>query len=385
MARHHPTPGRIVLTVTIHIGDVFTEMAKLDDDSVDCAVFSPPYWGLRDYGVAGQIGLESTLAEHLEVMVAVLEEVKRILKPAGTCWLNYGDCYAAAPNGRSAADTKSAGKDDRTFRDKPFSTVGPISKSKRIKRGSGRWGGGNNPSGPICAEGQPSTVTRGSNSGNKQSSPPSKMRIYAGGFLKAKDLCMIPNRLAIALQDAGWWVRSEIIWAKPNPMPESIKDRPSTSHEKIWLLTKSAKYYYDHEAVRMARVSDGAYKTPDGWDTGKGAHGTIHRRGRSKGETAKQRIDKQRGHGRRHAGFNDRWDKMTRPTAAVCAIMNLPRWRSGILPPGLSNRPILPHFRPSLPNAVSRRGARAVVPFLTRLQGQAQPAWWRTGCSATPS
>ena len=198
------------MTVNILIGDVFERLAEMPDESVQCVVTSPPYWGLRDYGVEGQIGLEPTIGEHIEVRVNVFAEVHRVLKKDGTLWLNYGDCYATAPNGRSAADTKAAGNDDRTFRDKPFSTVGPIySKSKRIERGTGRWGGGNN-------------------------SDPS---------LKSKDLCMVPNRLAIALQEAGWWVRSEIIWAKPNPMPESVIDRPATSHEKIFLLSKSAKYY----------------------------------------------------------------------------------------------------------------------------------------------
>lgn len=181
------------MSVKILIGDVREQLATLADDSVDCVVTSPPYWGLRDYGVAGQIGLEPTLGEHLTVMVEVFREVRRVMKPTGTLWLNYGDCYATTPNGRSAADTKAAGNDDRTFRDKPFSTI--------------------------------------------------------QGSLKPKDLCMIPNRLAIALQDDGWWVRSEIIWHKPNPMPESIKDRPGNSHEKVWLLSKSARYFYDVEAV----------------------------------------------------------------------------------------------------------------------------------------
>lgn len=235
--------------VSLWIGDCLDALAAMEPDSVDCVVTSPPYWGLRDYGtgrweggdpncdhrsptmregrnedrtkLAGsaatnnaqlrlahnsacgkcgavkvdqQIGLEPTLTEHLTKMVAVFEAVRRVLKPEGTLWINYGDCYATSPNGRSAADTKAAGGDDRTFRDKPFSTI--------------------------------------------------------GGVLKAKDLCMVPNRLAIALQEAGWWVRSEIIWAKPNPMPESIRDRPATSHEKIFMLTKSPRYWFDREAVK---------------------------------------------------------------------------------------------------------------------------------------
>jgi DNA modification methylase len=189
------------VTVRILIGDVRQRLRELPDESVHCVVTSPPYWGLRDYGVAGQLGIERTLAEHIAVMVEVFREVRRVLRKDGTLWLNYGDCYATSPNGRSAADTKAAGNDDRTFRDKPFSTI--------------------------------------------------------GGVLKAKDLCMIPNRLAIALQEDGWWVRSEIIWHKPNPMPESIKDRPATSHEKVFLLAKSERYFYNGDAVRepMAAAS----------------------------------------------------------------------------------------------------------------------------------
>ncbi len=215
--------------LSILLGDVRERLAAMEPDSVDCVVTSPPYWGLRDYGVDGQIGLERTLGEHLEVMLDVFRLVRRVLKPRGTLWLNYGDCYATSPNGRSAADTKAAGKDDRTFRDKPFSTI--------------------------------------------------------GGVLKPKDLCMLPNRLAIALQEDGWWVRSEIVWGKPNPMPDSSgKYRPSTAHEKIFLLTKTGSGFYDFEAVKQA-VTGNAHsrvskvKVPGAWDLGKGGHGTINRQG----------------------------------------------------------------------------------------------------------
>lgn len=183
-------------------GDIFERISEIPDDSIDCVVTSPPYWGQRCYGIEGQFGLERTLAEHIAAVVRYCDEIRRVLKPEGTFWLNYGDCYATTPNGRSAADTKALGNDDRTFRDKPFSTIGP-----------------------ICAD-------------------------EAGSYLKPKDLCMIPNRVAIALQDAGWWVRSEIIWHKPNPMPQTVKDRPTSAYEKIFLLTKSQRYFYDADAAR---------------------------------------------------------------------------------------------------------------------------------------
>ena len=233
------------MTVKIMIGDVFEKLRGLPSDSMHCVVTSPPYWGLRDYGVAGQIGLERTLGAHLETMVAVFGEIRRVLRPDGTCWINYGDSYATRPNGRSAASAKAAGGDDRTFRDKPFSTVGP-----------------------ICDRGGQGTIV-------------------AGGTLKAKDLCMIPNRLAIALQDDGWWVRSEIVWAKPNPMPESVTDRPATAHEKIFLLTKSSRYFYDAAAVREPAAESSIAR----W---------------------KQDIDAQAGSGRAHAG-----EKTNGPMKAV--------------------------------------------------------------------
>lgn len=198
--------------VSLWVADVVQALRAMDADSVDCVVTSPPYWGLRDYGVEGQIGLEPTLGEHLAVMVDVFEEVRRVLKPTGTCWVNYGDCYATSPNGRSAADTKAAGGDDRTFRDKPFSTIGTGALDGDIF---------------------------------------SRTFVEVINAVKAKDLCMVPNLLFLALRAKGWWGRSEIVWAKSNPMPESIRDRPATSHEKIFMLTKSARYFYDAQAVRQ--------------------------------------------------------------------------------------------------------------------------------------
>ena len=177
-------------------GNVFDNIKKLDDNSIDCVVTSPPYWGLRDYGVIGQLGLEPTYQEHIQNIVKLFRAMKPKLKDSSTVWLNYGDSYAATVNGTKVKDIKN---DDRGFVDKPFSTI--------------------------------------------------------QGTLKPKDLVMIPNRIAIALQDDGWWIRSEIIWHKPNPMPESTKDRPTSAHEKIWLITKSKKYYYDADAIREPCIS----------------------------------------------------------------------------------------------------------------------------------
>ncbi len=164
-------------------------MRTLPAESVNCCVTSPPYWGLRDYGVTGQIGLEPTIAEYLTKMVAVFREVHRVLRADGTAWVNMGDTYAA-------------------------------SRSYQVPDGKNK----------ACDEHH-----KGAH------------RITDG--LKPKDLCGVPWRLAFALQDDGWYLRSDIIWSKPNPMPESVTDRPTKSHEYIFLLSKHEKYYYDQEAI----------------------------------------------------------------------------------------------------------------------------------------
>ncbi len=246
------------MSVRIIIGDAITRLREMADESVHCVVTSPPYWGLRDYGVKGQMGMEPTLGEHLAAMVEVFQEVRRVLRSDGSLWLNYGDCYATSPNGRSAADTKARGNDDRTFRDKPFSTV--------------------------------------------------------GGMLKPKDLCMVPNRLAIALQEDGWWVRSEIVWGKPNGMPDSSgRYRPSASHEKIFLLSKSGTMFYDSAAVRMPAAESSVARWAQDIEGQAGsdrANAGTKTNGNMKAVGGPKR-DKQRGHSRHHAGFNDRWDQMT--------------------------------------------------------------------------
>lgn len=222
--------------------------------------------------------MEPTLGEHIATLVDVFSEIRRVVKPQAAVWLNYGDCYATAPNGRSAAETKALGRDDRTFRDKPFSTIGPVYDPNAK-------GGG--PRGDSLGH-----VSSGSTNG----------RIVAGGYLKPKDLCLIPFRLVIALQEAGWWVRSRCVWGKPNGMPDSSgRWRPSVAHEEIFLLSKSGDIWYDSEAVKHPAVGP-----TTGLSGGNVPPGSTPHSG------WKARADKQRGHSRRHQGFNDRWDGMTK-------------------------------------------------------------------------
>ncbi len=240
--------------LTLYNGDVREVLASLPEESVHCVVTSPPYWGLRDYGtgswvggdpycdhtprpaggsaekstlagthnrgisepgqtscrcgarrVDNQLGLEATPELYLDSMVAVFREVRRVLRRDGTCWLNMGDSYAGGKSGRD---------DGVRIHQHDFKT-------------------GRRPRGDYKEYDAGPTI--------HHKPPPG---------LKPKDLCMIPARLALALQADGWWLRSQIVWSKPNPMPESVTDRPTTSHEFVFLLTRSPRYFYDAEAVR---------------------------------------------------------------------------------------------------------------------------------------
>ena len=172
------------------LNDSLNVLQRLPADSVQCAVTSPPYWGMRDYNIDGQIGLEPTLPQFLNQLVTVFREVKRVLKNDGTLWLNIGDSYTSGNRGYRATDKKNPAREMSLRPATPFG-------------------------------------------------------------LKPKDLIGVPWRLAFALQDDGWYLRSDIVWHKPNAMPESVKDRPARSHEYLFMFTKSKNYYYDGEAVKV--------------------------------------------------------------------------------------------------------------------------------------
>lgn len=274
------------MTVRILTGDCRDVLATLPAESVNCVVTSPPYWGLRSYLPHNhpdkwrEIGQEPTVQDWVETMVLVMREVRRVLRRDGTVWLNLGDSYAGARRGGHRSNTSTlAGTQPNhsmlpsrhqafTAEQKDASLQGLIASRRRDNH-------------PV---------------------PRSDMRMPG---IKNKDMVGQPWRLAFALQDDGWWLRQEIIWHKPNPMPESCRDRCTTAHERIFLLSRRARYYYDHEAIqepttgnahdraRKDRVKSdhkrqpdsqvnglrapgvspkSVSRTPTGWDTGPGSH-----------------------------------------------------------------------------------------------------------------
>ena len=190
-------------TQTVYQGDALEVLRSLPSESVHCCVTSPPYWRLRDYSVEGQLGLESTPEEYVTKLVEVFREVRRVLRKDGTIWLNLGDSYAGGNNTHIGGNQLGA-------------------------RG-------------LIEQGRPHRST-------------------PIGF-KSKDLIGIPWMVAFALRADGWYLRQDIIWHKPNPMPESVKDRCTKAHEYIFLLSKSRKYYYDHEAIKEPAAYDGRKDT----------------------------------------------------------------------------------------------------------------------------
>lgn len=243
-----------------HFGDCRETMRRMIAGGVrvQCIVTSPPYWGLRDYGVDGQIGMEPTLTEFLAQLVEVFDLCRQLLADDGTLWLNMGDSYVGD---RGAAwGPSKATKDARSM----------VASRRR----------------------------------DDHQIPRSDVRV-AG--LKPKDLVGQPWRLAFALQDAGWWLRQDIIWSKPNPMPESARDRCTKAHEYLFLMTKSKRYFFDFEANREP-VSGGAHSRgsgvnpkagiPTGWDTRTGAHRELTGRYSGTG-----------------VGFGRGYDKVAKPRA----------------------------------------------------------------------
>jgi site-specific DNA-methyltransferase (cytosine-N4-specific) len=230
---------------------------------VQTIVTSPPYWGLRDYGVAGQLGLEPTIQEFIGHMVEVFDLCRELLADDGTLWLNMGDCYAT---GAGKVNTAPGG-----------GTQGE------------RWAG---------VRGEGTMFARG---------PLQQPNRMPQPGLKPKDLVGQPWRLAFALQDAGWYLRQDIIWHKPNPMPESVRDRCTKAHEYLFLMTKSERYFYDFEAMQEP-VTGGSHSrgkginpkanTPSGWDTSAGGHREL------KGRYAGTGV-----------GFGRGYDKVEKPRA----------------------------------------------------------------------
>ena len=209
--------GAAMSDYQIHLGDCIDSMRQMPDQSVHCCVTSPPYFGLRDYGHDGQIGLESTPDEFVAALVNVFREVKRVLRDDGTLWLNLGDSYFSSTKGTGGSNPDTS----------------PKQAWKGLKNGQGGYA----------------------------------VKLSPGDLpIKPKDLIGIPWRVAFSLQADGWYLRQDIIWHKPNPMPESVTDRCTKSHEYIFLLSKSATYYYDHEAIKELSVdpegSAKRYKTP---------------------------------------------------------------------------------------------------------------------------
>lgn len=196
-------------SATIINDECLVGIQRMFSDSLQMCVTSPPYFGLRDYGVNGQIGLEKTPDEYVTRLVEVFREVWRVLRDDGTLWLNLGDSYAS-----SGANSGSRPED---LTDKQRSNAGCVYERRKAPVG-----------------------------------------------LKPKDLIGIPWRVAFALQADGWYLRSDIIWAKPNPMPESVRDRPTRSHEHLFLFSKSERYYYDADAIKepLVRPDEVKRKTP---------------------------------------------------------------------------------------------------------------------------
>lgn len=210
--------GGVTATWRILAGDCRDTLATLEPGSAQTCVTSPPYFGLRDYGHDGQIGLELAPDEYVAALVGVFREVRRVLRDDGTVWLNLGDSYAGSWGNQGRKAERG--------------TQRPVNGDMLTPVHDGRY------------------PDAGSNTG----------AIPPGADYKSKDLFGIPWMVAFALRADGWYLRSDVIWSKPNPMPESVTDRPTKAHEYVFLLSKGPRYFYDADAVREAHESEGAFR-----------------------------------------------------------------------------------------------------------------------------
>lgn len=284
-----------------HLGDCRELMRSFAGDGVrvQCIVTSPPYWGLRNYGVPGQLGLERTWQRHVAIMRGVFRLARELLTEDGTLWLNYGDSYHSPRlNGGVGVNSTINGKEGQAaYRDAQRAQHSP----KQLE-----------------------------NAGSLQGLGPNRRQRQRG--IKPKDLIGMPWRVAFALQADGWYLRSDIVWHKPNPMPESVYDRPTKAHEYVFLLSRSERYYYDATAIaepssihshRRADMQSKGVRTGrhylrakpggvnakirqpfvSGWAQGPGSHLPVNHGQRKKKQDAGQQL----GGGDRMTGFNERW------------------------------------------------------------------------------
>jgi DNA modification methylase len=256
------------MTVTIRHGDCLEVLRTLPDQSVHCCVSSPPYWRQRDYGMPGQLGLEATPEEYISKLTAIFREVRRILRDDGTAWVNLGDKWASGGNGGGGSFMEDRGE---------------------------AW-----------------SHAKGATGWRK---PPI-------GY-KDKDLVGLPFMLAFSMRADGWFWRQCNIWSKPSGMPESVRDRSTISHEYVLHFSKSNDYWYDTDAARTPPAPSTETRLAQDVEAQAGSD-RANGGGKTNGpmKAVSRKSDKQRGHTRRHDGFNDRWDAMER-TDQLAAGSNL--------------------------------------------------------------
>jgi site-specific DNA-methyltransferase (cytosine-N4-specific) len=279
--------------ITLHHGDALKVAQTLESGSVQTIVTSPPYFGLRDYGEDGQIGAEGSLAEYVDRMVQLFRELRRVLADDGTLWLNLGDSYAGTGYGNHDINGErwkaEAGLDRRK------------SRQQDLKRA-------------LAAEG-----------------------------IRPKNLLGVPWRVAFALQDDGWILRSDIIWAKPNPMPESVTDRPTKAHEYLFLFAKSPRYYYDADAIKEEAVKGDAGSS---WTEGKTGEHQLGRAQRRPSAKQGDFVGKGPIAGTGQAAFRAVVEERNKRTVWTVPTVPFPGSHFAVYPPELIRPCILAGSRP---------------------------------------